>query len=110
MDRCSERRLLSVEGGVRRLQVAHEASWRFLFWSGSFTTRLLVEEDPVHRHMSFELAPDSKGIMRKFRGTWHVRPHPHSPDKSDSFLDQVRQRGCHGLLCARAGCSQPVGA
>lgn len=105
MDRCSERRLLSTEGGVRRLHVAHEASWRFLFWKGSFTTRLVVEEDPVNRHMAFQLAPNSSGIMAKFRGTWHVRPHPHSPEKSDSFLDQVGGEARLLVLHQRSGCA-----
>ena len=54
MDRCSYRRVLSEPSAVvgaqrqrqqaqqqqqRRVAVAHEASWRFLLFSGKFTTR-----------------------------------------------------------------------
>jgi hypothetical protein len=46
MDRCSYRKVLSDDGqGRRRVRVAHEASWRFLLFHGTFTTKLDVEED-----------------------------------------------------------------
>lgn len=46
MDRCTLRRVLADDGhGRRTVKVAHEASWRFLFWRGTFTTQLEVHED-----------------------------------------------------------------
>jgi hypothetical protein len=66
VDRCAFRRLLSDDGaGRRRLEVRHEAGWKFLAWGGTFSTRLAVVEDisdPARLTMAFEvLAPGAAG-------------------------------------------------
>ncbi|KAL4437978.1 hypothetical protein ABPG77_004199 [Micractinium sp. CCAP 211/92] len=91
-DRCAYRRVLSDDGrGRRRVRVAHEASWRFLLLHGTFTTKLLVEEDDRELTMAFQLDPDggTGGIMRRFHGRWQIRPHPADPEHACmSTLDQ----------------------
>lgn len=126
MDRCSYRRIISGnEGdpspataapmgdpspspphppGLRQIEVIHTASWRFLLFSGEFTTHLRVEEEEVPPGstdgpegagaspaylMRFDLMPGSS-ILSKFHGEWHIRQHPTDPHSSLSTLDQVR--------------------
>lgn len=89
MDRCTYRQVLEESGGRRRVEVEHEASWRFLMFHGKFHTRLLVEEDDATRTMHFELKPGTGGIMKRFKGAWQVEPHPDDPEHcSISTLDQ----------------------
>ncbi|KAI3438693.1 hypothetical protein D9Q98_001113 [Chlorella vulgaris] len=90
MDRCSYRKVLSDDGqGRRRVRVAHEASWRFLLFHGTFTTKLDVEEDDRALTMDFTLDPSGGGVMKRFHGRWTIRPHPKDPEHSSlSTLDQ----------------------
>lgn len=95
MERCSYRRIVSY-GPPRRVRVAHEATWRFLMFSGNFTTHLDVEEDcnarlengKRGRVMRFELLPQGSSIVSKFHGAWTVEDHDSDPNRSVSTLDQ----------------------
>jgi hypothetical protein len=55
--------------------------------------RLLVEEDDNSLIMTFELDTSNgggSGIMKRFHGRWHVRPHPADPEHASlTTLDQV---------------------
>ena len=55
--------------------------------------RLLVEEDDNALIMTFQLDTTSgggSGIMKRFHGRWHVRPHPADPEHASlTTLDQV---------------------
>jgi hypothetical protein len=69
VDRCTFRRLLADDGaGRRRLEVRHEAGWKFLAWGGTFSTRLAVVEDvsdPARLTTAFEvLAPGADGSAK----------------------------------------------
>ena len=59
----------------------------------SGTGRLLVEEDDGQLTLDFQLDPatgSGGGIMKRFHGRWHVRPHPADPEHASlSTLDQV---------------------
>jgi len=94
MDRCTYRKVISSPNSdnpdaVRKVEVAHTASWRFLAFSGEFTTRLLVEEDSKNYIMRFTLLPNNS-IISKFQGVWQVKPMAGHPDQSLSILGQVR--------------------
>eukprot|EP00887_Chlorella_sp_A99_P000827 scaffold5.g827.t1 len=90
--------VLEESGGRRRVEVEHEASWRFLMFHGKFHTRLLVEEDDATRTMHFELKPGTGGIMKRFKGAWQVEPHPDDPEHcSISTLDQASE--CTHAVC-----------
>jgi len=91
MDRCSFRRVGSTDPttGIRTVRVAHEASWRFLLFHGTFTTHLHVIEDPTNFSMKFELIPHGSSIVTKFQGVWRIEPHPEDPSHSSiSYLEQ----------------------
>jgi hypothetical protein len=91
MDRCSFRRVGQTEPntGIRTVRVAHEASWRFLVFHGTFTTHLHVIEDPTNFSMKFEMFPQGSSIVSKFQGEWRIEPHPEDPLRSSiSYLEQ----------------------
>lgn len=48
--------------GRRRVEVVHEASWRFVVFSGKFCTRLMVDEDHELRVMKFDLLPHAHEV------------------------------------------------
>lgn len=109
MDHCSYRRIMSPGSSrtgqesrqaanctLRKLRVAHEASWRFMMFSGKFTTHLDVEEveyltdagECDAREMRFELLPTrGSSIVSRFHGVWVVKPDS-DPNVSLSTLDQ----------------------
>jgi hypothetical protein len=91
MEKCTYRRILEDDGAGRRLvAVTHQASWRFLAFSGRFETRLRVSEDAQAMRMAFELAPEAKnkGLIRQFEGRWQVRAHPAGQSLSISSIEQ----------------------
>lgn len=89
MDRCTYRRVQPMGAdGTRTARVAHEATWRFLLFSGKFVTYLNVFEDHPNRIMRFELMPKGSSIVTKFQGEWKITPHPHDPNASISTLEQ----------------------
>lgn len=115
MDRCAYRRVVSDDGqGRRRVRVAHEASWRFLLLHGTFTTKLVVEEDDRQLTMDFQLDPEggAGGIMRRFHGRWQIRPHPADPEHACmSTLDQDLALGVYmpppfDRILKRISCNQ----
>lgn len=71
--------------GRQRIELEHEAEWRFLVFGGRFLTRLFVQQDKQAGTLEFKLA--KKGMMKDFEGRWHVytkpqqnhtpAPHPH---------------------------------
>lgn len=89
MDRCSYRKVLKDDGdGRQEIEVAHEASWKFLIFGGTFTTNLVVEQDNQQRLMKFSLKPESGGIMKKFVGWWQVDSYPEDPNACMTYLEQ----------------------
>lgn len=91
MNRCSFRRVGQTDPStsIRTVRVAHEASWRFLLFHGTFTTHLRVIEDPTKFSMKFEMIPHGSSIVSKFQGEWRIEPHPEDPHHSSiSYLEQ----------------------
>ncbi|CAI5989817.1 unnamed protein product [Closterium sp. NIES-64] len=68
------RKVLEDDGDRQLVEVEQSAAWRFLVFSGSFDTRLLVTQDRAERTMSFKIA--QPGFMRRFEGFWRVEPLP----------------------------------
>lgn len=58
--------------------------WEFLVFSGTFETRLGVEEDLPRGSVVFRLV--SSSFMRQFEGRWQVRI---SSTQSDAYYGQV---------------------
>jgi len=55
-------------------QLSQRCSWRFLVFSGSFITDLTVTEGEEARTLEFSLVKSA--FMRKFVGSWEIRPSP----------------------------------
>ena len=56
---------------------------------GTFTTKLLVEEDHEGRRMTFSLLPGGTSVVNRFQGEWKIDPHPSDPNASSiSTLEQ----------------------
>ena len=89
MERCTYRRVQPMQpDNTRTVKGAHEAGWRFLLFSGKFTTYLNVFEDHTNHIMRFEMIPKGGGVVTKFQGEWKIEPHPHDPNASVSTLEQ----------------------
>lgn len=54
---CTYRKVLVNEGSRQKVEVEHEAGWRFLMFHGSFKTRLLVEQVNTKPMKSCALCP-----------------------------------------------------
>ena len=92
-----------------------------------------MEEDDASLTMSFQLddSPPPEGIrmghgvMKRFHGHWHIRPHPSDPDHASlSTLDQdlalgitlpsafdgiLKSISCNQVWRRRRGCGAPGG-
>jgi len=60
----------------RTVEVEHVARWRAgPLLTGTLSTRLIVEEDPVAGTVRFRLAPGGpRGFMAAFEGAWTIEP------------------------------------
>eukprot|EP00245_Coleochaete_scutata_P004788 TRINITY_DN17769_c0_g1_i1.p1 TRINITY_DN17769_c0_g1~~TRINITY_DN17769_c0_g1_i1.p1 ORF type:complete len:276 (-),score=42.33 TRINITY_DN17769_c0_g1_i1:458-1285(-) len=61
-----------VEELGSRCLVTQHMRWRFLFLSGTYSTKLVVRTRPERREIEFELA--EPGFMREFKGLWTSMP------------------------------------
>lgn len=66
------RKLLEDEGHRQLVEVEQAAIWRFLWWSGTISVRVFVEQDRRNHTMKFRLAKE--GFMKKFEGSWTLEP------------------------------------
>ncbi|KAK9810148.1 hypothetical protein WJX72_005616 [[Myrmecia] bisecta] len=71
--RITYRKVLERDAqGRQKVEVEHEAAWKFLCFSGSFRTRLFCWQDPRAGTIRFKLA--RPGMMKNFEGLWVVQP------------------------------------
>jgi hypothetical protein len=56
--------------------------WRFLMFSGTFSSRVMVEQNRQDHQMLFDLA--KQGMMRKFSGSWKIDSMYASEQKSQA--------------------------
>lgn len=69
----SWRKVLADNGQGRvTAEFEQKAKWKFLFFSGTFKTRLVVSQDRDSRVINFRLA--QPGFMKKFEGSWRLQP------------------------------------
>ncbi|KAJ7295482.1 hypothetical protein O6H91_Y185600 [Diphasiastrum complanatum] len=64
--------------------VTQHARWNFFRWSGTFSIRLLVEED--HQSRSFKFQLQEPGFLRIFDGEWNVNPLKVEGEKAGSLV------------------------
>lgn len=66
------RKVLQDDGNRQLVEVEQLGRWRFLMISGTFTCRVLVEQNRQEHTMNFDLL--KQGMMRKFSGSWKLEP------------------------------------
>ncbi|KAK8480723.1 hypothetical protein V6N13_090393 [Hibiscus sabdariffa] len=66
------RKVLVDEGQRQLVEVEQAALWRFLWWSGTISVRLLVDQNRGDHSMKFEQV--NTGFMKKFEGQWRIEP------------------------------------
>ncbi|XP_012440767.1 uncharacterized protein LOC105766020 [Gossypium raimondii] len=66
------RKVLIDEGQRQVVEVEQAAWWRFLWWSGTISVHVLVDQNREDYSMRFKQM--STGFMKKFEGYWRVEP------------------------------------
>ncbi|GAB4839783.1 hypothetical protein Ancab_020493 [Ancistrocladus abbreviatus] len=66
------RRVLVDEGSRQVVELEQAAIWRFLWWSGTITVHVLVDQNREDHSMKFKQV--KAGFMKKFEGCWRVEP------------------------------------
>ncbi|KAL1215366.1 hypothetical protein V5N11_009785 [Cardamine amara subsp. amara] len=66
------RKVLVDEGLRQVVEVEQAALWRFLWWSGTISVHVLVEQNRADHSMRFKQV--KSGFMEKFEGSWQVKP------------------------------------
>ncbi|PIN05593.1 hypothetical protein CDL12_21864 [Handroanthus impetiginosus] len=73
-----------VDEGLRQVvEVEQAAIWRFLWWSGTISVHVLVDQNRADHTMKFKQI--KSGFMEKFEGSWKIDP---------LFIDEEL---CHSL-------------
>ncbi|MFQ6637370.1 hypothetical protein Gotur_014007 [Gossypium turneri] len=66
------RKVLVDEGKRQVVDVEQKALWRFLWWSGTISVHVLVDQNGEDNSMKFKQV--DAGFMKKFEGHWRVEP------------------------------------
>ncbi|KAA8533151.1 hypothetical protein F0562_033316 [Nyssa sinensis] len=66
------RKVLVDEGSRQVVELDQAALWRFLWWSGTFSVHVLVDQNREDHTMKFKQV--KTGFMKKFEGCWKVEP------------------------------------
>ncbi|GMI99739.1 hypothetical protein like AT1G70480 [Hibiscus trionum] len=66
------RKVLVDEGQRQVVEVEQTALWRFLWWSGTISVHVLVDQNREDHSMKFKQV--NAGFMKKFEGHWRVEP------------------------------------
>ncbi|KAF5191658.1 putative OBP32pep [Thalictrum thalictroides] len=66
------RRVLVDEGSRQVVEVEQAALWRFLWWSGTISIHVLVDQNREDHSMKFKQV--KTGFMKRFEGSWRVQP------------------------------------
>ncbi|KAI5064821.1 hypothetical protein GOP47_0019516 [Adiantum capillus-veneris] len=66
------RKVLEDDGHRQLVEVEQSAIWRFLCFSGIMHIHLYVDQDRRTHSLKYRLAKE--GFMKKFEGTWDVKP------------------------------------
>lgn len=105
------RRVLVDEGFRQVVELEQAALWRFLWWSGTISVHVLVDQNRKDRTMKFKQV--KTGFMKKFEGCWRVEPlfvdektcHPFIPE---TFTDYVDCTGGRGRVGSRVSLEQII--
>lgn len=66
------RKVLLDEGSRQVVEVEQAAIWKFLWWSGTFSVHVFVDQNRKKHTVNFRQG--RAGFMRKFEGCWTIEP------------------------------------
>ncbi|KAF9626716.1 hypothetical protein IFM89_038890 [Coptis chinensis] len=66
------RRILVDEGPRQVVEVEQAALWRFLWWSGTISVHVIVDQNREDYSMKFKQV--KSGFMKRFEGSWRLQP------------------------------------
>lgn len=93
-------RKVLVDEGLRQLiEVEQAAIWKFLWWSGTISVQVLVDQNREDHTMKFKQT--KSGFMEKFEGCWKVEPlfidqelcHRRKPSSVEEYISCSEGRG-----------------
>ncbi|KAL6562640.1 hypothetical protein OROGR_003647 [Orobanche gracilis] len=94
------RKILVDEGSRQVVEVEQAAIWRFLWWSGTISVHVLVDQNRENYTMKFKQIKPG-GFMEKFEGCWKIEPllvdqelcHPFKPKTLTEYVTCTRGKG-----------------
>ncbi|XP_042496742.1 uncharacterized protein LOC122075680 isoform X2 [Macadamia integrifolia] len=105
------RRVLVDEGPRQVVEVEQAALWRFLWWSGTISVHVIVDQN--RKDYSVKFKQGKEGFMKKFEGCWRVDPlfvdeQLCFPFKPNSWSDYVSCTGGKGRVGSRVSLEQLI--
>ncbi|CAI9092920.1 OLC1v1028288C1 [Oldenlandia corymbosa var. corymbosa] len=93
------RNVLVDEGSRQVVELDQAAIWRFLWWSGTISVHVLVDQDRRDHSMKFKQI--KTGFMKRFEGCWRVEPilldeqlcHPIRPKNVEEYDQCTKGKG-----------------
>ncbi|KAL8269086.1 hypothetical protein R6Q59_002884 [Mikania micrantha] len=105
------RKVLLDEGSRQIVDLEQAAIWRFLWWSGTISVHVLVDQNREDYSMKFkQIKP---GFMKRFEGSWKVEPilldeklcHPFKPKTLSEYMSCTQ---CNGRIASKVTLQQLV--
>ncbi|XP_004509756.1 uncharacterized protein [Cicer arietinum] len=93
------RKVLVDEGDRQVVDLEQAAIWKFLWWSGTISINVLVDQNRNDYSMKFKQT--KTGFMKKFEGCWRVEPlfvdeatcYPFKPKTKEDYNKCTRGKG-----------------
>lgn len=93
------RRVLVDEGSRQVVELEQAALWRFLWWSGTISVHVQVDQNREDYSMKFKQV--KTGFMKRFEGCWRVEPilldenfcHPFKPKNLKDYMLCTQGKG-----------------
>lgn len=93
------RKVLLDEGSRQIVELEQAAIWRFLWWSGTISVHVLVDQNRDDYSMKFKQV--KPGFMKRFEGSWKVEPilldeklcHPFKPKTLSEYMSRTQGNG-----------------
>ncbi|XP_028801767.1 uncharacterized protein LOC114756954 [Neltuma alba] len=108
------RKVLLDEGHRQVVELEQAAIWRFLWWSGTISVHVLVDQNREDHSMRFKQI--KTGFMKKFEGCWRVEPlfvdektcYPFKPMNKEEYNACTRGKGRIGSRVSLEQILQPA--
>ncbi|KAK7386875.1 hypothetical protein VNO78_27221 [Psophocarpus tetragonolobus] len=108
------RKVLVDEGHRQVVDLDQAAIWKFLWWSGTISINVLVEQNRKDHSMKFKQT--KAGFMKKFEGCWRVEPlfvdeatcYPFKPVTKEEYNACTRGKGRIGSKVSLEQLLQPA--